>query len=133
MSFLRRSRTSTPDEPKRTEPTIPGAMLITLRSSPRHHDTLVEAIESTGDANVYFSEELAYIRGKGVSLIRIQATGTSFVDPLYQRWQELQWQEAVPFEITLYVHNTEYVASIREHSPDEFKALIEQHAPKFAP
>ena len=130
MSFLRRSTTSTPDEPQRTGPSTPGAMLLTLRSVPRHHDVLKAAIESRGDASIYFSEALAYIRGKGVSLFRIEATGTDFVDALYETWRQLERQEAFRFDINLYVNNTEWVASLREYSPDEAKTLIEQRAPK---
>jgi hypothetical protein len=133
MSFLRRSTTSTPDEPQRTGPATPGAMLFTLRSVPRHHDALKEAIESTGEATVYFSEALAYIRGKGVSLFRVEATGTDFVDALYKRWRELEWREAFTFDISLYVHNTEFVDSLRRHSPEQARELIRTHAPTFSP
>lgn len=133
MSFLRRSTTSTPDEPQRTGPSTPGAMLITLRSVPRHYDALKEAIESTGEATVYFGEALAYIRGKGIALFRIETTGTDFVDNLFARWRELEWNEAFRFDITLYVHNTEYVDSLRGYSPEQVKALISRHAPTFSP
>lgn len=133
MSFLRRSRTSTPDEPKRTHPQKPGAMLFTLRSVPRHFDALKDAIESTGDARVYFGEALAYIRGQGVALFRVEATGTSFVDPLYETWCELEWREAFRFDIGFYINNTEYIDSLRGYSPEEAKALISKHAPTFNP
>jgi hypothetical protein len=133
MSFLRRSTTSTPDEPTRTGPVTPGAMLFTLRSVPRHYDALKDAIESTGEATVYFGEALAYIRGKGVALFRVEATGTDFVDELYRRWRELEWNEAFRFDITFYIHNTEYVDSLRGLSPEQAKALIKKHAPTFDP
>ncbi len=133
MSFLRRSRTSTPDPPKRTRPSTPGAMLLTLRSVPRHYDVLKDAIESTGDARVYFGEALAYIRGKGIALFRIEATGTDFVDALYETWRELEWQEAFRFDVTFYVHNTEYVDNLRGYSPEEAKELIRKHSPIFEP
>lgn len=129
MSFLRRSTTSVPDEPKRTEPTIPGAMLLTLRSVPRHFDALKVAIESTGDARVYFGEALAYIRGKGVALFRIEATGTDWVDALYETWRELEWREAFRFDITFYVNSTDYIDSLRGYSPKEAKALIRKRTP----
>ena len=133
MSFLRRSTTSTPDEPRQTVPTTPGAMLFTLRTVPRHYDVLKEAIESRGDATVYFGESLAYIRGKGVALFRVEATGTDFVDSLYETWRALERQEAFRFDIDFYIHNTEWVASLRGHSPEEAKELIEQHSPTFQP
>ncbi|MEX2425788.1 MAG: hypothetical protein WD401_03405 [Thermomicrobiaceae bacterium] len=133
MSFLRRSTTSTPDKPQRSEPSTQGAMLITLRSVPRHYHALEQAIESTGEATVYFGEALAYIRGKGVALFRIETTGTDFVDELYRRWRELEWQEAFKFDISLYIHNTECVDSLRGYSPRQAKELIRKHAPTFEP
>jgi hypothetical protein len=133
MSFLRRRRTSTPDEPKRVHPTKPGAMLITLRSVPRHYHALQDAIESTGEANVYFGEALAYIRGKGVALFRIEATGLDWVDKLYERWRELEWHEAFRFDVTFYIHNTEYIDSLRGYTPEQAKDLIKKHAPTFNP
>lgn len=129
MSFLRRSRTSVRDEPKRTEPVWPGAMLLTLRSTPRHYDALKAAIESTGDARVYFGEALAYIRGKGISLFRIEATGTDWVDALYETWRELEWREAFRFDVTFYVNSTDFIDSLRGYSPHEAKELIRKHAP----
>lgn len=129
MSFLRRSTTSVPDEPKRTEPTMPGAMLLTLRSVPRHYDALKDAIESTGDARVYFGEALAYIRGKGIALFRVEATGTDWVDALYETWRELEWREAFRFDVTFYVNSTDYIDSLRGYSPEEAKELIRKHAP----
>jgi hypothetical protein len=94
MSFLRRRTTTDPEEPRRTRPTMPGAMLFTLRSVPRHYEPLKDAIESTGEARVYFGEALAYIRGKGIALFRVEATGTDWVDNLYQTWRDLETREA---------------------------------------
>jgi hypothetical protein len=133
MSFLRRSTTSTPDEPRRTGPSKPGAMLFTLRSVPRHHDALKAAIESRGDAHVFFSEALAYIRGKGISLFRVEATGTDFVDALYETWRSLERREAFRFDVNFYINNTEWIANLRGYTPDEAKKLIEEHAPKYQP
>lgn len=133
MSFLRRSTTSTPDEPQRIGPSKPGAMLFTLRSVPRHYDALKSAIESTGEATVYFGEALAYIRGKGIALFRVEATGTDFVDNLFATWRELEWNEAFRFDITFYIHNTEYVDSLRGYTPQQVKDLISSKAPTDAP
>ncbi len=133
MSFLRRQRAGIPDEPKRTGPTTPGAMLFTLRSVPRHYHEFKDAIESTGEATVYFGEALAYIRGKGISLFRVEATGTDFVDKLYERWRELEWNEAFRFDVTLYVHNTEFVDSLRGYTPEQAKELIRSKAPTYDP
>ncbi|TVR75447.1 MAG: hypothetical protein EA415_03865 [Sphaerobacteraceae bacterium] len=131
MSFLRRSTTATPDEPQRTGPSKPGAMLFTLRSVPRHYHALKAAIESTGEATVYFGEALAYIRGKGISLFRVEATGTDFVDNLFETWRELEWNEAFRFDVTFYIHNTEYVDSLRGYSPEQVKELISSKSPTF--
>ena len=133
MSFLRRNRTSAKEQPRRTYPEWPGAMLITLRSTPRHYDVLKEAIESTGDARVYFGEALAYIRGKGVALFRIEATGTDWVDALYKTWRDLERREAFRFNIDFFIYNTEWIDSLRGYAPEEAKQLITKHAPTFEP
>jgi hypothetical protein len=133
MSFLRRSRTSVPEEPHRTGPTQPGSMLFTLRSVPRHYEPLKQAIESAGDATVYFGEPLAYIRGKGIALFRVEATGLNWVDELYRTWRDLETREAFRFDINLYVNNTDWVDSLRGYSPEEAAELIRKHAPLFQP
>jgi hypothetical protein len=108
-------------------------MLFTLRSVPRHYHALKDAIESTGEATVYFGEALAYIRGKGISLFRVEATGTDFVDNLFETWRDLEWNEAFRFDITFYIHNTEYVDSLRGYTPEQIKELISSKAPTFTP
>lgn len=130
MRFFRRSTTSAPYHPKRTGPTTPGAYLFTLRSTPRHHDGIPAAIESTGSAHVYFSEPLAYLRGQGVSLFRVEATSFDFLKNLYAWWRETEEREAFHFDIAVYVNNVDFVASLRDHGPDEIQRLIEERAPR---
>ncbi|MCM8750316.1 hypothetical protein NET02_14275 [Thermomicrobiaceae bacterium CFH 74404] len=122
-----------PFQPKQktSAPTMPGAWLVTLRSVPHHYWDIKNVIESTGEARVYFGEALAYLKGQGVSLFRVEATGLGWVDALYRWWREAQRRDAIPFEIKVYVHNTEEIASFRQHPPEEIKARIEQRAPRF--
>lgn len=128
--LFQRSRTSAPYEPNRVGPGMPGAFLITLRSTPRHHDALKRVIQSTGSAHVFFSEPLAYIAGKGVSMFRIEAGSIDFLDALYRYWEETQLAEASTFEIDVYVNNTQYLGTFRGNTAAEIKALIEANAPK---
>lgn len=126
-----RRKAPAPERHTRKSPTIPGAWLFTLRSVPRHYAALREVIESTGDARVWFGEALAYVHGKGVALLRVEATGFQWLDALYQRWAEIERAEAFPFEIDLYIYNTQWLASLRDHSPAEIEELIRAHAPVF--
>ncbi len=80
---------------------------------------------------MYFGEALAYIRGKGIALFRVEATGTDFVDNLFETWRELEWNEAFRFDVTFYIHNTEYVDSLRGYSPEQVKELISSKSPTF--
>jgi hypothetical protein len=129
LKLFKRSATSAPYRPKRTGPHSPGAYLFTLRSTPRHHDGLKAAIER-GGGNVFFSEPLAYLRGQGVAIFRVEASRLDFFDEVYRWWRETEVREAFTFDIALYFNNTDFVASLRDHTPDEIKRLIEQGAPK---
>jgi hypothetical protein len=131
MGLFSRKVTPAPERPKHAGPSKPGAWLITLRSVPRHYHGIKTAIESTGEAHVYFGEALAYIRGQGVSLFRVEATDLKWVDALYDWWRRIERQEAFTFDINLYFHNTQWVASLREHSPEEIKNMIRSGAPTF--
>ncbi|HUG14292.1 MAG TPA: hypothetical protein VMM78_04665 [Thermomicrobiales bacterium] len=130
MRLFKRSTTSAPYEPKRTGPSQPGAYLFTLRSVPRHHDGVLTALESTGSARAYFSEPLAYLRGQGVSLFRVEATSLDFLENVYAWWRETEALEAFPFDIALYVSDRDFVASLRDHGPDEIRRMIEERAPR---
>jgi hypothetical protein len=119
-----------PIEPKYTRPEHVGAYHFTLRSVPRHHDAIRAIIAASDGARVYFSEPLAYLRGQGVSLFRVEATSLDFLDDLYAWWAETERSEAFPFDINLFFNDREWIASLREHTPDEIRKLIEERAPR---
>jgi hypothetical protein len=87
-------------------------------------------IERGGGARVFFSEPLSYIGGKGISLFRVEATGLDFLDGLYDWWAKKERDEAFPFDIDLYVNDREWVANLRDHTPDQIRRLIEERAPR---
>lgn len=130
--FARRKSTP-PYRHVRDTPAWPGAYLFTLRSVPRHYAELLEAIDSTGDARVWFGEPLAYIHGKGVAMFRVEATGFTWLAALYQRWREIERREAFPFEVDLYFNNTQWGASLRDGKPEEIERVIRDHAPRYDP
>jgi hypothetical protein len=130
VNLFKRSTTSAPYEPRRVGPETPGAFLFTLRSVPRHHDGILTAIESTGGARVYFSEPLAYLRGQGVALFRVEASRLDWLDNLYSWWKRTETAEAFPFDIALYFNNTEFVASLREKSAADVRRMIEEGSPR---
>lgn len=105
-------------------------MRFTLRSTPRHHDPIREIIDGNSDARVFFSEPLAYLRGQGVSLFRVEASSLDFFDDLYSWWAETERREAFAFDINLFFNDREWVASLREHSIEEIRRLIEENAPR---
>jgi hypothetical protein len=129
LKLFKRSQTSAPYYPQRTGPASPGSYIFTLRSTPRHHDGLKQPIVN-GGGNVYFSEPLAYLRGQGVSLFRVEASRLDFFDDLYRWWAETENREAFPFDIALYFNNIDFVASLKDYTPAEIKQMIEQGAPK---
>lgn len=107
-------------------------MRFTLRSVPRHHDAIREIIDSHPDSRVFFSEPLAYLRGQGISLFRVETTDLGFLDDLYRWWAESERDEAFSFDINLFFNDREWVASLREHSPDQIRTMIEEGAPRTA-
>ena len=125
-----RRQAAPPIEPKRVSPNTPGAYLFTLRSVPRHHDPIRDIIDASGTARVWFSEPLAYLRGQGVSIFRVEATDLKFLEPLFDWWRQTENAEAFAFDINLFFNNTTWVASLREHTPDEIRRLIESGAPR---
>ncbi len=128
-----RRKAAPPIQPRRVSPSIPGAHLFTLRSVPRHHDEIRDAIEAGGGARVWFSEPLAYLRGQGVSLFRVEATNLNFLQGLYDWWAAKEVEEAFSFDINLFFNDREWVASLREHTPLEIRKLIEERAPRTPP
>lgn len=125
--FWRKQKWS-PVQPKRDLPTMPRAHLFTLRSVPHHFDGIKAAIESTGEARVYFGEPLAYIHGQGVALFRVEATGFSFLKNLFDWWAEAEREEAAGFDIRLFKNNKQLVSSLRGLTPEQAEALIREHS-----
>lgn len=119
-----------PIEPKHTKPIMDGAYQFTLRSAPRHHDEIKALIDRHEGARVYFSEPLAYLRGQGISLFRVEAMNLDFLPALYEWWAAKENDEAFTFDINLFFRDREWVASLREHTPDEIRWIIEEYAPR---
>ena len=130
MVRLFKKKVAPPYEPRKDRPSWPGAFQFTLRSVPRHHDGIKAALERDGSANVWFSEPLAYLRGQGVALFRVEARDFGFLDELYRWWAETETAEAFTFDIALYVHNDDFVASLKGRSPGDIRQLIEERAPR---
>lgn len=124
-----RRKAAPPVPVRKASPNTPGAYLFTLRSVPRHHDPIRDVIDANG-GRVWFSEPLSYLRGQGVSIFRVEATDLKFLEPLYDWWRKKETEEAFAFDINLFVNDREWVASLREHTPDEVRRLIEQNAPR---
>jgi hypothetical protein len=125
-----RRKAAPPIIPNRSKPATPGAYLFTLRSVPRHHDPIRDVIDASGTARVWFSEPLAYLRGQGVSIFRVEATDLAFLEPLYDWWRHKETEEAFSFDINLFFNDREWVASLREHTPDHIRQLIEAQSPR---
>ncbi len=119
-----------PIEPKRTRPETTGAMRFSLPSVPRHHDAIRDIINNSSGARVFFSEPLAYLRGQGVSLFRVEATSLDFLDELYSWWIETERREAFAFDVNLFFNDREWVASLREHSAADIRQMIQDNAPR---
>jgi hypothetical protein len=119
-----------PIEPKLLRPEQVGAMRFTLRSVPRHHDPIRAIIDGHDGSRVYFSEPLAYLRGQGIALFRVEATDLNFLDDLYRWWAETERDEAFSFDINLFFNDREWVCSLREHTPEQVRAIIEDRSPR---
>jgi len=113
------------------EPTGQG-WRFTLKGSPRHYDDVVRIVEEGGGANVWFGEALAYERGAGVALWRIQADNFDWLPRLYTWWAEMERVEPIRFTFHLYLpDNPKYpVMDLREHPAAEVAAYIKEHAPR---
>lgn len=103
---------------------------FTLKGSPRYYDDARAIIESTGEADVYFGEALAYERGAGIALFRIRAKGFDWLAKLYDWWAEAERIEPIETTFHLYLpSNLKYpVLDLREHTPDEVSAFIQANA-----
>lgn len=104
---------------------------FTLKGSPRYYDDVRALIESTGEADVYFGEALAYERGAGIALFRIRAKSFGWLPKLYDWWAEAERIEPIETTFHLYLpSNLKYpVLDLREHKPEEVAAFIEANAP----
>jgi hypothetical protein len=104
---------------------------FTLKGSPRYYDDVRALIESTGEADVYFGEALAYERGAGIALFRIRAKGFGWLPKMYDWWAEAQRVEPIETTFHLYLpSNLKYpVLDLREHTPEDVAAFIEGNAP----
>ena len=107
---------------------MPNSWLFTLRSVPHHFAGIKAAIESTGDARVWFGEPLSYLEGRGVALFRVEAKGFTFLKNLYAFWAEAERLEAAGFDIRLYSHNKQFNSSLRGLTPEQAEKLIKEHA-----
>jgi hypothetical protein len=115
-------------------PLYPDGWRFTLKGSPRHYDDVVQIIEGSGCAKVYFGEALAYERGAGIALWRVSATCFDWLPTLYAWWAEQERLEPVQFTIHLYLpSDLKYPAlNLREHPPADVEAFIKEHAPRGA-
>jgi hypothetical protein len=104
---------------------------FTLKGSPRHYDDVKTIIQKHGEATVYFGEALAYERGAGIALWRVRAKSFQWLRDLYAWWVEMERIEPVAFTFHLYLpDNLKYPAlDLRENTPDDVIAFIEQNAP----
>ncbi len=104
---------------------------FSLKGSPRFYDDVLRIIESDSGAEVYFGEALTYERGAGVALWRVVADRFDWLPALYAWWAEQERIEPVRFTFHLYLpSDLKYPAlDLREHTPEEVAAFIQQRAP----
>jgi hypothetical protein len=104
---------------------------FSLKGSPRHYDDVLEIIEATGKARVYFGEALTYERGAGVALWRVRAKEFDWLPPLYEWWANMERIEPIQFTFHLYLPDqlTWPALDLRTHPPDDVAAFIKDRAP----
>lgn len=130
LSFLNRNKKEPAEE---AEGLYKGdGWRFTLKGSPRHYDDVKQIIESDQRARVYFGEALAYERGAGVALWRIEARTFGWLPNLYKWWAEMERIEPVNFTFNLYIPPAlKYAAlDLRDHTPAEVEAFIKENAPR---
>ena len=130
LSFLSRKKKTEVEEP--TSLYKGDAWRFTLKGSPRHYDDVKQIIESDPRARVYFGEALAYERGAGVALWRIEANTFGWLPKLYKWWAEMERIEPMNFTFNLYIPpDFKYSAlDLRDHTPAEVETYITTHAPR---
>lgn len=109
-----------------------GGWRFTLKGSPRHFDDVRQIIQADGKSQVYFGEALAYERGAGVALWRVEATDFSWLPKLYNWWAEQERIEPIQFSIFLYIPpELKYPAlNLRDYSAAQVEAFIKANAPR---
>ena len=118
---------------EKTQPAFVGdGWRFTLKGSPRHYDDVKQIIEANGASQVYFGEALAYERGAGVALWRIEARDFSWLPTLYRWWAEMERLEPITFTFNLYIPpELKYAAlDLRTNTPAEVEAFIKERAPR---
>jgi hypothetical protein len=130
LSFMSRKKKAEVEAP--TELFKGDAWRFTLKGSPRHYDDVKQIIESDIRARVYFGEALAYERGAGVALWRVEARTFGWLPKLYKWWSEMERIEPVNFTFHLYIPpDLKYAAlDLRDHTPEEIQAFIIANAPR---
>jgi len=118
--------------PKPAAKVVPNGWRFSLKGSPRHYDDVRQIVDADPAANVYFGEALTYERGAGVALWRIEATSFAWLPKLYDWWAEMERIEPIQFTFHLYMPaNLKYpVIDLRDQSPEDVAAYIQQHAPR---
>ncbi|MGH2550587.1 MAG: hypothetical protein ACRDHN_14430 [Thermomicrobiales bacterium] len=109
-----------------------GGWRFTLKGSPRHYDDVTQIIEANGKSQVYFGEALAYERGAGVALWRVEALDFTWLPKLYSWWAEQERIEPIQFTFNLYIPpQLKYaVLDLREHTPQQIETYIKTNAPQ---
>ena len=132
MSRALFKKTPVPDADGKLTQFVGGGWRFTLKGAPRHYDDVKRIIEATGNSQVYFGEALAYERGAGIALWRIEARDFSWLPKLYSWWAEMERIEPINFTFQLYIPpQFKYAAlDLRDHTPAEVEAYIKQHAPQ---
>lgn len=132
MSPILGKKRSVPSVEEKTTGFMGGGWRFTLKGSPRHYDDVKQIIESSGTSQVYFGEALAYERGAGVALWRVEARDFSWLPRLYEWWAEMERIEPINFTFNLYIPPQLKYATLdlRDHAPAEVEAFIKKHAPQ---
>ncbi|CAN5478776.1 hypothetical protein BH09CHL1_BH09CHL1_28830 [soil metagenome] len=109
-----------------------GGWRFTLKGSPRHYDDVTQIIQANGKSQVYFGEALAYERGAGVALWRVEALDFTWLPKLYSWWAEQERIEPIQFTFNLYIPpQLKYaVLDLREHTPAQIETYIKTNAPQ---
>ena len=105
---------------------------FSLKGSPRHYDDVLQIIEGSGTATVYFGEALTYERGAGVALWRVRARDFDWLPALYAWWAEQERIEPIRFTFPLYIPpDMKYpTLHLREHPPEAVGDKIRGPAPR---